>query len=152
MARPLQIEFAGALYHLTSRGDRREAIYEDDEDQQRFLDTLAEVAERYNWICRAYCLMTNYYHLVAETFEGNLSQGMRHLNGVMRWITLMPALTIPVPWANFRPGSRQMPTAWTTWIGCAGPPVSSARPVVTMEPGGWAMVGTCAPGAEVVRR
>ena len=82
MARPLRIEFAGALYHLTSRGDRREAIYEDDEDRQRFLDTVAEVAERYNWVCHAYCLMTNHYHLVAETVEGNLSQGMRHLNGV----------------------------------------------------------------------
>jgi REP element-mobilizing transposase RayT len=82
MARPLRIEFAGALYHLTSRGDRREAIYEDDEDRQRFLDVLAEVVERFNWICHAYCLMTNHYHLVAETVEGNLSQGMRHLNGV----------------------------------------------------------------------
>jgi putative transposase len=47
MARPLRIEFAGALYHLTSRGDRREAIYEDDEDRQRFLAVLGEVAERY---------------------------------------------------------------------------------------------------------
>ena len=46
MARPLRIEFAGALCHLTSRGDRREAIYEDDEDRKRFLGTLAEVAER----------------------------------------------------------------------------------------------------------
>jgi hypothetical protein len=46
MVRPLRIEFAGALYHLTSRGDRREAIYEDDEDRQRFLDTVAEVAKR----------------------------------------------------------------------------------------------------------
>jgi hypothetical protein len=60
----------------------REAIYEDDEDCQRFLDVLAEVAERKNWIDHAYCLMTNHYHLVAETVEGNLSQGMRHLNGV----------------------------------------------------------------------
>jgi len=82
MARPLRIEFAGALYHLTSRGDRREAIYEDDEDRQRFLDTVAEVVERYNWVCHAYCLMSNHYHLVAETVEGNLSRGMRHLNGV----------------------------------------------------------------------
>jgi putative transposase len=82
MARPLRIEFAGALYHLTSRGDKREAIYEDDEDRQRFLDALAEVAERYNWIGHAYCLMRNHYHLVAETLEGNLSQGMRHRNGV----------------------------------------------------------------------
>ena len=82
MARPLRIEFAGALYHLTSRGDRREAIFEDDEDRRRFLDVLAEVAKRYRWVCHAYCLMTNHYHLVAETVEGNLSQGMRHLNGV----------------------------------------------------------------------
>lgn len=82
MARPLRIEFPGALYHLTARGDRREAIYEDDEDRDRFLAVLGELAERYNWICHAYCLMPNHYHLVAETVEGNLSQGMRHLNGV----------------------------------------------------------------------
>ncbi|MCU7927932.1 MAG: transposase [Candidatus Thiodiazotropha sp. (ex Dulcina madagascariensis)] len=82
MARPLRIEFAGALYHLTSRGDRREAIYEDDEDREAFLKVLAEVVKRYNWICHAFCLMTNHYHLVIETVEGNLSQGMRQLNGV----------------------------------------------------------------------
>jgi hypothetical protein len=68
--RPLRIEFAGALCHLTSRGDRREAIYEDDEDRQLFLAVLAEVAKRYDWICHAYCLMANHYHLVAETVKG----------------------------------------------------------------------------------
>ena len=67
MARPLRIEFAGALYHITSRGDRREVIYDDDEDREVFLAVLAEVVERYNWICHAYCLMTNHYHLVIET-------------------------------------------------------------------------------------
>ena len=82
MARPLRIEFPGALYHITSRGDRREAIYYDDEDRESFLSILAEVIERFNWICHAYCLMTNHYHLVVETVEGNLSKGMRHLNGV----------------------------------------------------------------------
>ena len=50
MARPLRIEFAGALYHVTSRGDRRGAIYEDDEDREAFLGVLAEVVERFNWI------------------------------------------------------------------------------------------------------
>ena len=59
MARPLRIEFAGAFYHITSRGDRREAIYEDDEDREAFLNVLAEVIARYNWICHAFCLMTN---------------------------------------------------------------------------------------------
>jgi REP element-mobilizing transposase RayT len=82
MARPLRIEFAGALYHVTSRGDRREAIYEDDEDRETFLGVLAEVVGRYNWVCHAYCLMTNHYHLLIETLDGNLSKGMRQLNGI----------------------------------------------------------------------
>ncbi len=82
MARPLRIEFSGALYHVTARGDRRETIFEDDKDCLMFLRTLAEVVERFNWLCHAYCLMTNHYHLLVETPEGNLSKGMRHLNGV----------------------------------------------------------------------
>jgi len=82
MARPIRIEFAGALYHVTSRGDRREAIYEDDTDRFRFLEILGEVVDRFNWRCHAYCLMTNHYHLVIETADGNLSKGMRQLNGV----------------------------------------------------------------------
>ncbi|WP_300318903.1 transposase [Accumulibacter sp.] len=82
MARPLRIEFPGALYHVTSRGDRLEPIYEDDEDRQEFLRVLAEVVGRYHWLCHAWCLMTNHYHLLIETVEGNLSKGMRHLNGV----------------------------------------------------------------------
>ena len=60
MSRPLRIEFADALYHITSRGDRREAIYEDDEDREAFLAVLAQVVDRYHWICLAYCLMTNH--------------------------------------------------------------------------------------------
>jgi putative transposase len=57
MARPLRIEFAGALYHLTSRGDRREDIYLDDADREIFLEVLAEVCDRLRWVCHAYCLM-----------------------------------------------------------------------------------------------
>ena len=87
MARPLRIEFAGALYHVTSRGNRHETIYEDDEDRQTFLNTLAEVVKRFNWLCHAYCLMTNHYHLVVETPDANLSKGMRQLNGVFTQAT-----------------------------------------------------------------
>jgi putative transposase len=61
MVRLLRIEFAGALYHVTSRGDRQEAIFEDDEDREAFLSILVEVVERYKWICQAFCLMTNHY-------------------------------------------------------------------------------------------
>jgi REP-associated tyrosine transposase len=82
MARPIRIEFSGALYHVTSRGDRRESIYEDDTDRERFLEILGQVIEGSNWICHAYCLMSNHYHLVIETPDGNLSKGMRQLNGV----------------------------------------------------------------------
>jgi len=82
MARPLRLEFAGALYHITSRGDGREAIYLSDVDRQLHLNVLADTCERFNWLCHAYCLMGNHYHLLMETPEANLSKGMRHLNGV----------------------------------------------------------------------
>jgi putative transposase len=82
MSRPLRIECAGAIYHITSRGDRREAIYLDDGDRQMWLDVLAQVCTRFNWRCYAWCMMDNHYHFIAETIEGNLSQGMRQLNGV----------------------------------------------------------------------
>lgn len=82
MARPLRIQYDGAVYHITSRGNARKAIFKDDEDRQLFLETLYQVKKRYNWLCHAYCLMNNHYHLVIETPDGNLSQGMRQLNGV----------------------------------------------------------------------
>lgn len=82
MARPLRLEFASALYHITSRGDRREAIYEDDQDRMLFLDILGEVVERLGWRLHAYCLMGNHYHLMVETPRANLATGMRQLNGV----------------------------------------------------------------------
>jgi REP element-mobilizing transposase RayT len=82
MSRPLRIEFSGAYYHVTSRGDRREAIYEDDEDRKSFLEIFRDVVEAFEWRCHAYCLMSNHYHLFVETAHGNLSKGMRQLNGV----------------------------------------------------------------------
>src|SRR5262249_61874578 len=81
MARPLRIEFGGALYHVTSRGDRREDIYFNDSDREAWLEMLGQVSSRFNWVCHAYCQMTNHYHMVVETPEGNLAQGMRQLNG-----------------------------------------------------------------------
>ena len=82
MARPLRIEFEGALYHVTARGNAGEKIFVDDSDQTLFLDVLAEVVDRFGWACHAYCLMPNHYHLLIETPRANLSRGMRHLNGV----------------------------------------------------------------------
>ena len=81
MARPLRIEFEGALYHVTSRGNARQAIFLDDEDRERFLERLGKVVDRFGWLCHAYCLMTNHYHLLLETPAANLSRGMQLLNG-----------------------------------------------------------------------
>ena len=82
MTRPLRLEFAGALYHVTSRGDGREEIYLADGDRRVFFDVLAEICVHCNWIIHAYCLMTNHYHLIIETPDANLAKGMRELNGV----------------------------------------------------------------------
>lgn len=82
MARPLRIEYPGAVYHITSWGNAREAIFLDDEDRDSFLLVLGSVVERFNWLCHGYCLMDNHYHFLVETPDANLSQGMRQLNGV----------------------------------------------------------------------
>jgi putative transposase len=82
MARPLRIEFDGALYHITSRGNAHEKIFLDDEDRSVFLSALGETVARFGWLCHAYCLMSNHYHLLIETPAPNLSRGMQLLNGV----------------------------------------------------------------------
>jgi putative transposase len=82
VVRPLRIQYEGALYHITSRGNAKSSIFPEEEDRMAFLDVLCRVNERYHWLCHAYCLMNNHYHLMIETPEGNLSSGMRQLNGV----------------------------------------------------------------------
>lgn len=82
MARPLRIEFAGALYHITSRGVGQDAIFLGDGDRDLWLNTLEHICERFNWVVHGYCQMGNHYHILSETPDGNLSKGMRQLNGV----------------------------------------------------------------------
>ena len=82
MSRPLRIEFPGAVYHVTSRGDRREPIFVDDTDRAALLTVLAQDMERFDAQVLAYCLMGNHYHFVPHTRQANLSRLMRHLNGV----------------------------------------------------------------------
>lgn len=82
MSRPLRLEFPGACYHVTARGDRQEAIFEDDGDRLAFLDLLAREVAQQHWLLYAYCLMGNHFHLLLETPEPNLVRGMRRLNGV----------------------------------------------------------------------
>jgi len=82
MARPLRIEYPGAVYHITGRGNEKRDVFRDDSDRELFLATIHRANSRYNWICHSYCLMDNHYHLLIETPDGNLSMGARQLNGV----------------------------------------------------------------------
>jgi putative transposase len=81
MSRSLRIEFPNAFYHITSRGNAQQEIFLGDHDRRLFLQLLDEVVHQSKWICHGFCLMTNHYHLLVETPESNLSNGMRELNG-----------------------------------------------------------------------
>jgi REP element-mobilizing transposase RayT len=81
MARPLRIEYAGAVYHVMARGNQGLSIFRDDQDRQRFLETVGEACEKTGWRFHAYVLMGNHYHLLVETSEGNLVAGMKWLQG-----------------------------------------------------------------------
>ena len=77
MPRKLRVEYKGALYHVMNRGDRREPIFEDDADRQRFVETLAECCAKTDWQVHALCLMPNHFHLVVETPKANLVAGRK---------------------------------------------------------------------------
>lgn len=91
MARPLRLEYRGATYHppslklrrtsVMARGNQGRAIFEDDQDRQRFVETLGEACGKTGWCVHAYVLMNNHYHLLAETPEGKLVAGMKWLQG-----------------------------------------------------------------------
>ena len=82
MPRQLRIEYPGAIYHVMNRGDRREDIFRDDGDRERFLTALGEACAKTEWQVHAYCLMRNHFHLVLETPQANLVAGMKWLLGV----------------------------------------------------------------------
>jgi putative transposase len=82
MPRPLRLEYAGAIYHVMSRGNRREAIFRDRKDYETFVGTLAEACGKTGWQVHAWCLMRNHFHLVIETPGANLVVGMKWLLGV----------------------------------------------------------------------
>ena len=81
MARKLRVQYPGAIYHVMSRGNRRERIFVDDQDRRKFLETLSEVCEKTGWQVHAYCLMKNHFHAVVETPEPNLVDGMKWFLG-----------------------------------------------------------------------
>ncbi|MYM67458.1 addiction module toxin RelE [Pseudoduganella sp. FT55W] len=82
MTRPLRLEYPGALYHVTSRGDRKALIFHDDTDRAMWLQTLGEVCVQFQLSIHAFCQMGNHYHLLIETSDGKLAPAMRQLNGI----------------------------------------------------------------------
>ena len=81
MARPLRLEYPGAVYHVTARGHERTSIFRDDTDREKFLALLSTVRRDFGWEVHGYCLMGSHYHLLLETPLGDLSRGMKTLNG-----------------------------------------------------------------------
>ncbi|MBW1796167.1 MAG: transposase, partial [Deltaproteobacteria bacterium] len=81
MARALRIQFPGAFYHVTSRGNEQKAVFKSVRDREKFLSYLESATERYGAVVHVYCLMDNHYHLLLETPSGNLSKIMQHING-----------------------------------------------------------------------
>ncbi|MTW13785.1 LacI family DNA-binding transcriptional regulator [Pseudoduganella eburnea] len=81
MNRPLRIELDNSLYHITARGDRQDKIFRSDNDRLTWLSLLGETCERFNFSVRSYCQMTNHFHILLETANGELGRGMCHLNG-----------------------------------------------------------------------
>jgi len=81
MARQLRIEFPGAFYHITSRGNDRKAVFQTYRDREKFLSYIQSATDRYGAVIHVYCLMENHYHLFIETPSGNLSRIMHHING-----------------------------------------------------------------------
>jgi REP element-mobilizing transposase RayT len=81
LARQLRIEYPGALYHVTSRGNEKKDIFRSIKDRDKFLSYLSSAWERHGAVFHAYCLMSNHFHLMVETPLGNLSWIMKHING-----------------------------------------------------------------------
>ncbi len=81
MTRPLRIEYSGAFYHITSRGNEKKNIFKNETDYKKLLSYFETATERYKAVIHVYCIMSNHYHLLLETPFGNLSQIMRHING-----------------------------------------------------------------------
>ncbi|MFH2218664.1 MAG: transposase [Pseudomonadota bacterium] len=81
MARPLRINYPGAFYHVTSRGNERKNVFKSNRDREKFFEYLESATQRYDAVIHAFCLMDNHYHLLIETPSGNLPQIMRHING-----------------------------------------------------------------------
>lgn len=137
MARPLRIEFPGAIYHVTSRGDRREPIFDDDEERLAFLAVIAQATERFDAAILAYCLMDNHFHLVIHShrhrhrhrkvghlfqgrFKGILVDENAYLLEVCSYVDLNPARALMVRdpgnwrWSSYRAHTGNAPPP--TWL------------------------------------
>ena len=103
MARPIRVEFTDAVYHVTARGNQRKAIYRDDQDRQRFLETVAEAHDRFGVVIDAYCLMSNHDHLLIQTPRANLSAAVGWLQTTYS-VRFNLGQVVTSPWNELRRG------------------------------------------------
>ena len=120
MARKARVEFAGALYHVLDRGDRREVIFRDEADRARFLETLGEACGRTGWRVHAYVLISNHCHLMIETPQANLVAGMRWLlDGAGEKLRVRRAVDAPVRRSHGEDEARRLLRRGLAWLGLA---------------------------------
>jgi putative transposase len=125
------------MYHVTSRGNRGEPVFEASVDCRRFLAILLETTQRFDWRCIAYCLMTNHYHLILVTPEPNISRGMHHLNGsYARWFNRRHGLEGHVFQRRFH--SVVIESDWHLLEACRYVVLNPVRAGVVREPSEWA--------------
>jgi REP element-mobilizing transposase RayT len=91
MARPLRTDFAGALHHVTFRGNERRPIFHDDRDRETFLGFPGETVQRFGWSVTTYVLMTNHFHLVVQTPEAKLSRGTAEITASIFGLPIAPS-------------------------------------------------------------
>lgn len=143
MPRLKRPQFANALYHVTSRGNRGDAILCDPPERLRFLAILAQAGGRYRWQCLAYCLMTNHYHLVLRTPEPNISQGMHHLNGIYaRWFNWRHGYSGHLFQRRFH--SRVIESDWHLLEACRYVVLNPVRAGLVTKPAAWTWSSYCA--------
>ncbi len=118
MARPLRIEFEGALYHVTGRGNARQRVFADEKDRAKFVQLLSESLGRYEVELHAYVLMGNHYHLMATTRRANLSRWMH-------WLTT--AYTVYFNWRHRRVGHLFQSRYKSILVEAEGYPLSLSR-------------------------
>lgn len=136
MPRAPRLLVPNGIYHVTARGTRGTAIYTDRRDLGRFIELFGHAVERYDWCCAAYCLMTNHFHLLIETPQPNLSDGMQRLNALYaQWFNARHAVEGHLFERRFH--AVLVESEWHFVELCRYLPLNPVRAGLCTDPGDW---------------